>query len=94
MSERLKLRNRSVLEEGEDGDDPAMDGRCGDAELEDRVHMLLDRRVGQEQSLLDARVGLALRHLSQNIELTRGQRAERARRACLLPRDEGVEFRR
>ena len=28
MSERLELRGRSVLEEGEDGDDSAMDGRC------------------------------------------------------------------
>ena len=65
---------RSVFEEGEYGDDPAMDRRSRQAQLcEDHVDVLLNRRLGEEQGLLDARIGLALGHLPEDVQLTRGQ---------------------
>ena len=46
---------------------------------EDRVDVLLDRALGEEQLLGDRLVALALRDLGEDLELARGQLAERRR---------------
>ena len=83
---------RRVLEESEYGDDPAVDRRSRNAQFgEDRVHVLLHCRFGQEQGLLDACIGLALGHLAEDVQLARSQGGYRARGACLLSRDQNCD---
>ena len=85
----------SVFEEREYGYDPTMDRRSRQAQLcEDRVDVLLYRRRGKKECLLNARIGLSLGHLSKDVELTRSQRRERAGCACLLPGDERIDDQR
>src|SRR3954451_2910186 len=64
-------------EESEHGEHAAVVfGRGGKRELgEDRAHVLLDRRFGDDQSLGDAGVGEALGHQRQHFALARGELA-------------------
>ena len=72
-----------------------MDRRGRQAELrEDRVHVLLYRRLRKKQGSLDACIGLALGHFPEHVQLTRSQGRQRARGAGLLPGDQGVDDQR
>src|SRR5829696_1711555 len=95
LSAVKQVGGRSVFEEREHGDDPAMDRRSRQAQLcEDRVDVLLYRRLGKKQGLLYACIGLSLSHLSKDVQLPPSQGAERARCARLLASDEGVDDQR
>src|SRR5829696_1570600 len=59
-------------------DPPVEVALLGERELgEDRVGVLLDRALGEEEGGGDRGVALALRHLAEDLELARGEGAER-----------------